>query len=233
MNNNDPNINLESLTDDAPQPNLLSKFRKQAKDFLIDTSANFAYWQPVLAAWEFTVLKYPINDLIAARTGNIALVLFLSRPFGKSIDFVRKKLIPGYETALEKLNEYESLGVDNLTVDDNREYETLVSKIRGPDKFFDMFKPFHLKHTLVRAGVDTITTSVFWNAAILPWLKYSKNILEAVGLAEHANKIGLQGTEFSTEQLVTAAIGYTALYAIAGAPYGKFLDVFRGLFNRK
>lgn len=77
------------------------------------------------------------------------------------------------------------------------------------------------------ALVDALSTSVFWNATLLPWLAYSKKILDAFGVSKYAVYIGISGTNFGPEKLIYAALGYTVVYALAGGPYGRFLNWFR------
>jgi hypothetical protein len=212
---------------------LLRNYGEPAKKFLIDTAANYLYWQPLFVLWELGILGYSLNEVITARTGNITLSLFLGRPFGSALDIGRKIIIPGYRDWISQADSYEKVKTERtLTEEETKDYKDLQSKINGPDSFFEMFKKTHLKDTLWRAGADTVSTSVFWNAVFLPWLRYSKEILELTDIDKYSHYIGLSGTNFSMEQLVGVAIGYTALYAIAGAPYGNFLNYFRGVFNK-
>lgn len=63
------------------------------------------------------------------------------------------------------------------------------------------------------SAVDTLTTSLYWNVVLAPWLHYVSGL--------------------SWERVGQAAIAYTVVYAFASAPYGKFLNKFRGMFEKK
>jgi hypothetical protein len=208
----------------------ISTKEASAKKWVIDTAANLLYWQPILALYEFGFLGYSVQEIITARTGNIGLALFLGRPFGKAIDFGRRQMIEGYSEWADKLSDYRAIEHQKRLSDkEQKEFSELISKVEGPEKFWDMFKPPHLKYTWERTKADTITTAVFWNAALLPWLAWSKPLLETTGLDQYSKFIGLSGTSFSPEKLAYVAIAYTVCYAFTGAPYGKFRDWFTGL----
>ena len=71
----------------------------------------------------------------------------------------------------------------------------------------------NLKTFLKDSLVDTATTSVYWNAIMAPWLYFVSGL--------------------SPERVGEATLAYTAIYLFASTPYGKFLNFFRGIFDKQ
>lgn len=151
--------------------------KEHITSFIIDSSANLLYWQPVLAVSEMSFMDYSFDEMKLARTGNILFAVTTGGVYGKAIDLGRYML--------------------------NTEYYD--EKMHGANR------EKNWKTFIKDSAVDTLTTSLYWNAIMVPWLHF------------------VNGMEW--ERVGHSALQYTAVYAIASAPYGKFFNAFRSLFE--
>lgn len=159
-------------------------FTQKAKNFLVDTSANLVYWQPVLFLNNTYVVGMTLKEAAITAGGNISMALLGGGAYCKTIDGFRYVLNKPYYNELKH----------NI----KRDNESLSQKV---------------KNFVRDCGTDTAATCVFWHTLMVPYVKY------VVGK--------------SWGEVGTFVVSSTVLYAIAGPPFGKFLNWYRKQFNKK